>query len=89
MAYATAILPNRLTPTSIALIKGPCNLPGAPDVADCATTTFWDPFHPTGLIHSYVTDEVRNAYLAPVPLPAAGWMLLAGLGGLAALRRRG
>lgn len=24
----------------------------------------------------------------PVPLPAAGWMLLAGLGGLAALRRR-
>lgn len=25
--------------------------------------------------------------LAPVPLPAAGWMLLAGLGGLVALRR--
>ena len=25
---------------------------------------------------------------APVPLPAAGWMLLAGLGGLAAMRRR-
>jgi hypothetical protein len=26
--------------------------------------------------------------VAPVPLPAAGWMLLAGLGGMAALRRR-
>ncbi|GGE25889.1 VPLPA-CTERM protein sorting domain-containing protein [Gemmobacter megaterium] len=25
---------------------------------------------------------------APIPLPAAGWMLIAGLGGLAALRRR-
>jgi hypothetical protein len=26
--------------------------------------------------------------LAPIPLPAAGWMLLAGIGGLMALRRR-
>jgi hypothetical protein len=26
--------------------------------------------------------------MTPVPLPAAGWMLLAGIGGLAALRRR-
>jgi hypothetical protein len=26
--------------------------------------------------------------VSPVPLPAAGWMLLAGLGGIAALRRR-
>ncbi|WP_254813781.1 VPLPA-CTERM sorting domain-containing protein [Rhodovulum sp. ES.010] len=25
---------------------------------------------------------------APIPLPAAGWMLLAGVGGLAAVRRR-
>jgi hypothetical protein len=28
----------------------------------------------------------RIAFLAPVPLPAAAWMLLAGLGGLGALR---
>lgn len=27
--------------------------------------------------------------VAPIPLPAAGWLLVAGLGGLAALRRRG
>ena len=72
-----------------ALATGPCVLPNIGQVADCSTNSFWDPFHPTGLIHSYVADEVKNAYLAPVPLPAAGWMLLAGLGGLAAFRRRG
>jgi hypothetical protein len=26
--------------------------------------------------------------IAPVPLPAAGWLMIAGLGGLGALRRR-
>ncbi|MEX0281268.1 MAG: VPLPA-CTERM sorting domain-containing protein [Arenibacterium sp.] len=26
--------------------------------------------------------------VAPVPLPAAGWLLLGGIGGLAAMRRR-
>lgn len=34
--------------------------------------------------HGYTIE----ATLAPIPLPAAGWLLLAGLGGLAALRRR-
>jgi hypothetical protein len=31
---------------------------------------------------------VANINVAAVPLPAAGWMLLAGLGGLAAMKRR-
>lgn len=42
----------------------------------------------------WTLDEHKSASLrlvaevAPVPLPAAGWMLIAGLGGMAALRRR-
>lgn len=67
--------------------RGPCRLPIGP-VADCDTTTFWDPFHPTSLVHGFVTEEVRAAYATPVPLPAAGWMLILAVGGLAALRRR-
>jgi len=34
------------------------------------------------------TYDIEIAAVAPIPLPAAGWMLLAGLGGLVALRRR-
>ena len=33
-------------------------------------------------------DAVVLSDVAPVPLPAAGWMLIAGLGGLAAMGRR-
>jgi hypothetical protein len=35
-----------------------------------------------------VAAEIGNVP-APIPLPAAGWLLLAGLGAVAALARRG
>lgn len=37
---------------------------------------------------SHISLYGTPAELPPVPLPAAGWMLIAGIGGLAALRRR-
>lgn len=41
---------------------------------------------PNGGSESFVNGVVEPP--APVPLPAAGWLMIAGLGGLAALRRR-
>ena len=34
------------------------------------------------------TGRQNLVTVSPVPLPAAGWLLIAGIGGLAALRRR-
>ncbi len=36
--------------------------------------------------HLYIVAEIKGP--TPVPLPAAGWMLIAGLGGLVTLKRR-
>jgi len=48
---------------------------------------FFDDIHPSGTAHAALADTVRET-LAPIPLPAAGWALLAGLGALAATARR-
>jgi phospholipase/lecithinase/hemolysin len=70
-----------------AAAAGPCTANGQV-LADCAQTTFFDPFHPTALVHDFVADQVRAAGVAPVPLPAAGWMLLSALAGMLVVKRR-
>jgi phospholipase/lecithinase/hemolysin len=70
-----------------AAAAGPCTANGQ-FLADCAQTTFFDPFHPTALVHDFVADQVRAAGVAPVPLPAAGWMLLSALAGMLVVKRR-
>ncbi len=37
---------------------------------------------------SYLVFEAEISGPAPVPLPAAAWMLMAGIGGLGAMKRR-
>lgn len=41
-----------------------------------------------GLSHAALWYRGEPEPVQPIPLPAAGWMLVAGVGGLAALRRR-
>lgn len=48
---------------------------------------FFDPVHPNALVHAGI-GAVFEAQVQAVPLPGAGWLLLAGVGGLAAARRR-
>lgn len=48
---------------------------------------FFDGVHPNATIHAAI-GNVFDAQVQSVPLPAAGWLLLAGIGGLAGLRRR-
>lgn len=75
-----------------AALTGPCRITnpatgGIIPLAPGYPTSFWDPLHSTARLHSYVADEVRAVYPAPVPGPATGWLLIVAVGGLAALRR--
>lgn len=83
--------PLGLTNTTDACLTFGVDADGNPAVTglcpDPTTYAFFDDIHPTGTVHASLADTVR-ASVAPVPLPAAGWMLLAGLGGLAAVARR-
>lgn len=57
--------------------------------ADPASYAFFDDIHPSGTTHLALANATRAVVApSPVPLPAAGWAFLAGLGALAALARR-
>lgn len=55
-----------------------------------AASVFFDNVHPTTAVHARIADAARATLgvPAPVPLPAAGWLLAATLAGLAVARRR-
>ena len=66
---------------------------GQPQACDLATQApvraFFDAVHPNGTAHEAFADYVEEQLApAPIPLPASAWVLLAGIGGLAAARRR-
>ena len=71
-------------------VKLPCLPPNsliACTGADQTDRAFFDTIHPNYVIHGEIADIVRVS-VAPVPLPLPGLLLLAGIAGLAALRRR-
>ncbi len=65
----------------------PC-LDGGTVCADPSGYALFDDVHPTTLVHGYIADEIRASVAAAVPVPAAGALLLLGVGAFAGLRRR-
>ncbi|MBF9036290.1 hypothetical protein HKCCE2091_18760 [Rhodobacterales bacterium HKCCE2091] len=53
----------------------------------CDGYLFWDAVHPTEAAHARIAAVIA-AEISAIPLPAGGWLLAAGLGLLAARRRR-
>ncbi|MGY6632925.1 MAG: VPLPA-CTERM sorting domain-containing protein [Alkalilacustris sp.] len=69
-------------------------LGAAPTVpGSCGTFFFYDDIHPTSALHAALAAEIGavvrpTAQLGVIPLPASGWLLLAGLAGLGLMARR-
>jgi phospholipase/lecithinase/hemolysin len=67
-------------------IEGDC---GQGDSAACAGFLFWDDIHPTEAGHRLIAEAIlAETTSSPIPLPVAGAVLIAALGGLALLRGR-
>ena len=75
-------------------VSNPCYIPTTNQLfctpEQAALHAFWDPVHPTAVIHAAIADAAR-ADIAPIPVPAPLLLLLAGVAGLAwvGTRRRG
>ncbi len=66
-----------------------CVVPGLPPRPDCSQLINYDAAHKTSAVHSVLADRfIEQFSIAPIPLPAAGWMLLMALGGLGVVRAR-
>ena len=72
-----------------------CSGEGFASTVDCASEVasfdafMWDSYLETGTLGGVLSHiTLIDGDTTPIPLPAAGWLLLGGLGGLAAMRRR-
>ena len=70
-------------------VRTPCLIPGEAPCSpqEAAQRAFFDAVHPNATIHAVVADAALGA-LAPIPLPAGGWLLLGGLAALGGLHTR-
>ncbi len=79
-------------------VKLPCLFPSPEDAAASEQPmlcegepqlgrAFFDQVHPNLVIHQQIAGQV-DAVIAPIPLPATALLLMAGLAGMAAARRR-
>ncbi len=75
------------TPTNFGVRSLEACLVDATLCLDPNDRAFFDQEHPSAPVHARLGSEVR-ALVAPIPLPAGVWMLLAGLVALGAVRRQ-
>ena len=59
--------------------------------ADPSNYVWWDEIHPTTAGHALLAADVLNTVntldVAAVPVPAAAWLFMSGLAGIAGLKR--
>lgn len=76
-------------PAAYGFDAGKLTTPCGGGTGPCDGFLFWDGIHPTAAAHALIADGIGVLVQpAAVPVPAAGWLLLAGMGGLAAVGRR-